>query len=217
MSFLQRKNDSAWKRALRHGALVLGALATFGFSHAAQAQTVGVVDGVKINDGYTKLKSALEGIDKRKQELRAQLDARAFLGEADARRFDALIVKDKRTDAENADLTKMVGAGTERQNEYKNLIGKANKSEPEKTRIKQLEDDAQKTGPAFQEIVAKVDAAISKQEVDTEETYRNSIIKVVEQVATEKKLVVVVGKQAIAWNSGTIDITDEVLSRLNKA
>lgn len=217
MSVYNRKNEAAWQRAWRRGLLVLGALATFGFGHAAQAQTVGVVDGVKINEGYSKLKSALDGIDKRKQELRAQLDSRAFLGEADAKRFDELIVKDKRSDAENADLTKFVAAGTNRQNEYKNLIGKANKTEPEKARIKQIEDDAEKTKAAFQEVIAKVDAAISKQEVDNEELYRNNIIKVIEQVANEKKLVVVVGKQAIAWSSATIEITDEVLSRLNKA
>lgn len=217
MSVVNRKNESAWKRVWRNGVLVLGALAAFGFAQPAQAQSVGVVDGVKINDGYTKLKSALESIDKRKQELRAQLDSRAFLGEADAKRFDELIVKDKRSDAENADLTKFVTAGTERQNEYKNLIGKATKSDPEKARIKQIEDDAEKTKAAFQDVITKVDTAISKQEIETEETYRNAIIKVIEQVANEKKLVVVVGKQAIAWSSATIEITDEVLSRLNKA
>jgi Skp family chaperone for outer membrane proteins len=53
--------------------------------------------------------------------------------------------------------------------------------------------------------------------METEDDYRGRIIKVVEQVAGEKKLVLVVGKQAIAWNSATIEITDEVLSRLNKS
>ena len=205
-----------WSRRI----LVLGALVAGSTSvqqAQAQAPTIGVVDGVKINDGFTKLKTALAEIDNRKQQLRSQLDARSFMAETDAKRFDELIVKATRSEAENQEIAKLVQSGNDRAAEYKNLVGKATKTDADKARIQAIEADAQKTGPAFQGLVQKLDDAITKPEMETEDDYRGRIIKVVEQVAGEKKLVLVVGKQAIAWNSATIEITDEVLSRLNKS
>lgn len=195
-------------------ALVLGA----GASPAqAQAPTIGVVDGVKINDNYTKLKTALEALEKQKQGLRAQLDARVFMTEVDTKRFDELIVKTTRNEAENTELGKLVKSGTDRGTEYNGLIPKVTRTDADNARIKTLEEEMQRTATTFRDVVNKVDDAVSKQEIATENQYRDQIVKVVEQVATEKKLVLVVGKQAIAWNAATIEITDEVLTRLNKA
>ena len=194
-------------------AFVLGAATP---SAHAQAPTIGVLDGVKVNDNFTKLKAAMEAIDKQKQTLRAQLDGRIFMAEADTRRFDALMVKAKRSDAENAELNKLVKSGTDRGVEYNALLGKAAKNDADKARTKSIEDEAQRTVTTFQDIVNKVDEGVRKEEETTENSYRDQIVKVVEQVAGEKKLVLVVGKQAIAWNSATIEITDEVLTRLNK-
>jgi Skp family chaperone for outer membrane proteins len=206
----------SWGRNL----LVLGALLGGAVNvRPVQAQnaTVGVVDGAKINDGYTSLKTALDTIDKRKQALRTQLDARTFLTEGDAKRFDVLIVKTNRSDAENQEVEKLVKTGTDRRNDYNTLVGKATKTDEDRSRIKSMEDESQKSIEAFQGVVKSLDDAVTKQEMDTEEDFRGRIIKAVEAVANERKLVLVVGKQAIAWNSQTIEITDEVLTRLNKS
>lgn len=182
----------------------------------AQEPTIGVVDGVKINDSFTKLKSALEAIDKRKDTLRTQLDARAFMTQTDTKRFDELIVKATLMPAETEELKKLVANGAKRRNDYNALIGKTTRGEEENKAIKDIEAEAQRTAGTFQAILDQVDQAVTKQEVDTEEQYRAQIIKVVEDVAKERKLVVVVGKQAVAWNAGSVEITDEVIKRLNK-
>jgi Skp family chaperone for outer membrane proteins len=221
MQFRSKMKANLWRtlgrRAMMAGVLSAAALTSPATPARAQNPTIGVVDGVKINDGFTKLKTAMTDIDKRKDQLRTQLDARAFMGETEAKRFDELIVKNNRSDAENQEVERLVKAGNDRRTEYNTLIGKEQKSDADKTRIKTLEDDATKTGQSFEVVVKTLDGAISKQELDTEDQFRTQIIKAVEQVATEKKLVLVVGKQAIAWNSQTIEITEEVLSRLNKS
>ncbi len=186
-------------------------------AYAQDAPTIGVVDGVKINDSFTKLKDALEAIDKRKDVLRTQLDARVFMNEADTKRFDELIVKATLTPAETTELGKLVASGTKRRTDYNALLGKVTRTDEENKTIKDIQDETQRTATTFQQVLDQVDQAVTKQETDTEEQYRAQIIKVVEDVAKEKKLVVVVGKQAVAWNSSTVEITDEVISRLNKA
>jgi Skp family chaperone for outer membrane proteins len=221
MQFRSKMKANLW-RTLGRRAMMVGVLSAATLSAVitpahAQNPTIGVVDGVKINDGFTKLKNAMTDIDKRKDQLRTQLDARAFMGETEAKRFDELIVKNNRSDAENQEVERLVKAGNDRRTEYNTLIGKEQKNDADKTRIKALEDDATKTGQSFEVVVKTLDGAISKQELETEDQFRTQIIKAVEQVATEKKLVLVVGKQAIAWNSQTIEITDEVLTRLNKS
>jgi Skp family chaperone for outer membrane proteins len=201
------------------GLTLAGVLMLAATAPPAQAQepAIGVVDGVKINDNYNKLKASLEALEKQKQSLRAQLDARVFMTEADTKRFDELIVKTTRNEAENAELDKLVKGGTERGTEYNGLIPKVTRTDADNARIKALEEEMQRTSTTFRDVINKVDEAVSKQEIATENQYRDQIVKVVEQVATEKKLVLVVGKQAIAWNAKTIEITDEVLTRLNKA
>ena len=186
-------------------------------AYAQDAPTIGVVDGVLINEKFTKLTTALDAIDKRKTTLRGQLDARVFMTEADTKRFDELIVKATLTPAETTELAKLVENGTKRRTDYNALLAKATRSDEENKSIKDIEAETQRTATTFQAILDQVDQAVTKQELDTEEQYRSQIIKVVEDVAKEKNLVVVVGKQAVAWNSATVEITDEVLKRLNKA
>ncbi len=187
---------------------------------AAQAQAapiIGVVDGEKINNNFPKLKAALDVIEKRKQALRSQLDGRVFLAEADTKSFDALILKPTRTAAEDTQLAALAKKGNDRRDEYNALVAKANKSADDTARIKAIEDESQKTAPTLQSVIEAVDQTVIKQEQDTEDQFRSQIVKAVEQVANQRKLVVVVGKQAVAWSSATTEITDDVVAILNKA
>ena len=186
----------------------------------AQAQTapvIGVVDGEKINNNFPKLKAALENIEKRKQTLRAHLDGRVFLAEADTKTFDPLILKANRTPAEDEQLATLAKKGGMRRDEYNALFAKETKSDADKARIKAIEDESQKTAPSLQSVIEQVDQAVVKQEQETEDQFRAQIVQAVEAIANEKKLLVVVGKQAVAWSSDTVEITDDVVARLNKA
>jgi len=184
---------------------------------AQAAPVVGVVDGEKINNNFPKLKAALDAIEKRKQALRSQLDGRVFIAEADTKRFDELILKAPRTPAEDTELDALAKKGNDRRTEYNALIAKAQKSDADNARIKSIEDESQRTAPSLQRVIDQIDQAVVKDEQETEDRFRAQIVQAVEQVANEKKLLVVVGKQAVAWSSATVEITDEVVARLNKA
>ena len=57
--------------------------------------------------------------------------------------------------------------------------------------------------------------AIRKQQDDVDKSYTDKANSVVQQVATEKKLYAVLRKKALVWSADSIDITNDVLKRLN--
>jgi Skp family chaperone for outer membrane proteins len=218
-SFLKRSRRFPIRLAAAFGLSMLAPLSA-PVSRPALAQNapvIGVVDAGKINQSFTKLKTALEAIDKRKETLRTQIDGRVFLAEADAKRFDELILKASRTPDEESALNALAKKGNDRRGGFNALIAKEKKSDDDNKKIKEFEDESAKSAEALQRVVAQIDKVVSNQEIETEDQFRAQIVKAVEEVATGKKLLVVVGKQAVAWSSATVEITDDVIARLNQA
>jgi Skp family chaperone for outer membrane proteins len=184
---------------------------------AAQNMGVGVVDEDKLADGYKKYKDAVEVIDKRAQSLDSQIPARELLDETEGKSFDTLIVKPNMSATENTQFLALVKSGMDKRAEYMGLIGKAERSATENARIKVLQDQMTKNGPALRAVSDNLLAAIRQQQDDTDKLYTANADSVVGQVAAEKKLVIIVRKKALVWSAAAVDITADVLARLNKA
>ncbi|HEX8465159.1 MAG TPA: hypothetical protein VF627_11130 [Abditibacterium sp.] len=184
---------------------------------AAQTVSIGVVDEDKLADGYKKYKDAVDAIDKRAQSLDSQIPARELLAEDEGKSFDTLIVKASMTPAENTQFQSLIKAGMDKRAEYMGLLGKPNRSETENARIKTFQDQMSKNGPALRAVSDALLAAIRQQQDDTDKQYTANADSVVAQVAAEKKLVVIVRKKALVWSAPSVDITSDVLARLNKA
>lgn len=195
---------------------VLGLLACSSYVAQAQAITIGVVDEDKLGEGYTKYINAMKDINQRAQTLDKQLEARSLLTEVEGKRFDALIAKETRTAAEEAELQNLVKSGSERRAEFMKLNGQSKRTDAENARVKALLADAQRNAPALQKISDDLFNRIRKQEDQTSKEYTDQANKVIEAVAKEKNLTLVMRKRALIWNADSIDITKEVLDRLNK-
>lgn len=59
--------------------------------------------------------------------------------------------------------------------------------------------------------------ALDQAFTDSMNTVRKGLVDIVSNVAKEKGVSIVIVKQQVIWNDAVIDITDEVLERLNKA
>jgi Skp family chaperone for outer membrane proteins len=59
--------------------------------------------------------------------------------------------------------------------------------------------------------------ALDQAFTDSMNTVRTGLVDIVSQVAKEKGFSLVVVKQQVIWNADAVDITDEVLTRLDKA
>ena len=203
-------------------------LATFGLTCAlaylpaapvAHAQalpsTVGVVDEEKLADGYKQYQTAIGDLDKRAQGLDAKIPAREYLNETEGKAFDSIIVLSKLSPAQQTQLDGLVKTGNDRKAEFLGLIGKADRTPADNTRLKELQDIASKNGPDLQRLSQNLLEAIRKQQDEVDKSYTDKANSVVIQVATEKKLGAVIRKKALVWSADNLDITEEVLKRLN--
>jgi Skp family chaperone for outer membrane proteins len=186
-------------------------------AQAAAPLAVGVVDEDKLADGYKKYTDAVDAIDKRAQSLDSQIPAREFLSDEEGKSFDALIVVPSPTADQSAKLQALIKSGMDKRAGFMSLVGKATRSEAETTQMKGLQDQMTKNGPALRSVSDNLLAAIRQQQDDTDKQYTDRANSVVAQVANDKKLVLIVRKKALVWSADAIDITDEVLKRLNAA
>ncbi len=183
----------------------------------AQALSVGVVDEDKLAEGYKKYKDAVEAIDKRAQSLDSQIPAREYLSDDEGKTFDTLIIKPTPTAAESAQLQAIIKTGMDKRAQFMGLIGKSARSEAETAQMKAMQDQAARNTSALRGTSDLLLAAIRQQQDDTDKTYTDRANSVIATVAGDKKFMMVVRKKALVWSMPTIDITDEVLKRLNSA
>ncbi len=201
--------------------LLLGTFASSAFvapqvAHA-QAVSMGVVDEDKLADGYKKYKDAVETNEKRVQDLDSQIPAREYLTDAEGKDFDTLIVKANPTPADTTKLQAVIKSGMDKRATFMGLIGKSNRTDKETADMKAMQDQAARNAPALRGTSDLLLAAIRQQQDDTDKLYTDRANSVIAQVAADKKFMLVVRKKALVWNMPTIDITDEVLKRLNAA
>ncbi|HEX8834859.1 MAG TPA: OmpH family outer membrane protein [Abditibacteriaceae bacterium] len=186
-------------------------------AHAQATPVIGVVDEDKLAERYTAYRDAIAKLDKRAQELDSQLSARELLNDAEGKTFDELIVKATRTPAEQTQLTNLVKIGTDRRAEYMGLLPKATRTDVENARVKSLETQARDNATKLRAISDQLYNDIKKVQEETDKTYTERANNVIAQVAADKKYVVVVRQRAVIWSAPASDITEEVLTRLNKA
>jgi len=200
---------------------LIGAVALCGMvwmmpSAQAQVANVGVVDEAKLGLEYKKYKEAMDANEKRADDVEGKLAARELLTDTEGKQFDDLIRKAAPSPAETTSLTTLVTSGTNRRAEYLGLVGKATRTDAETARMKALEADATRNAPALQKVMDDIFNDLKKQRAEIEQQHLDKASKVIEQVAGDKKLTIVISKRSVIWNAAALDITDEVLSRLNK-
>ncbi len=185
----------------------------------AQAQTlqIGVVDEDKLADGFKKYADAVAAIDKRAQDLDAKIPAREFLTLDESKTFDDAILKSvSATAPANPALDNLVKQGLDRRAEYQGLIGKAVRADAENSRMTVLQGYATQNRAALSQLSDQLLQLVRQQQDDTDKQYTDQANSVVAQVATDKKLLMIVRKKALIYSSDTVDVTAEVLNRLNK-
>lgn len=178
---------------------------------------IAVIDEDKLADGYIAYKNAIDALDKRAQTLDSQVPAREYLSDAEGKAFDALIVVAGPSAAQNAQLQTLIKSGLDKRATYMSLIGKANKTPKDLADIKALQDQGAKNGPLLRAVSESLLASIRKQQDDTDKLYTSRADAAIATMAAEKKLSVVMRKKALVWSLPAIDVTDDVLKRLNSA
>lgn len=197
-------------------AMLLGAMLGAGSVARAQAPGIGIIDEDKLAQNYRRYKEALVRLDKEAQETDTNLQVRELLDTESARRFDILILKDGRSQAESKELDALSKKGSALYVERLGLIGKVDRSDADNKRLEALNGAAQLNSGALQSLSDKLFESykVRQTKIDDENTDRANTV--IQQVAGDRKLALVWRKRAVIWNAAALDITDEVLGRLNK-
>lgn len=181
---------------------------------------VGVVDEDILARGYKEYASAVDALDALAGDLDGKIAAREFLSGPEATEFDALINKlaagtPALNPTEKSRLDELVKSGLDKRAEYTMLIGKAVRSEEDAKRMKVLSDVMAANQPSVRTLSGELVRTMRDRNNALEKQYTDSANSVIGQVAAEKKLVVIMRKGALIWWASAIDITDDVLKRLN--
>lgn len=215
---MQGRKQTKWRKIV----VAIGACAmAFGFcavapqTRAADAPNIGILDEVRLGDGYIKYRTAVDELNQRAKKLEEQLRARAVLNETEGKRFDELFNKPEPTEKETAELDSLIKAGVERGKTYIDLSGKVGRTPEEDKLIKDIETSKKANEAVLSRLEDSMFQDLQTRERATDKKYIELANIEVQKVASDKKLAAVLRKDAVAWFAPSVDITDEVLKRLN--
>lgn len=209
MQVLAMKN--VWRGAMLSGLMLASAPQAW-----AQAPSLGIIDEDKLAQGYTRYRQALLSLDEQAQAMDARLVAREFLEGEPGKRFDALILKEKRSKAEDTEMDNLVKSGQGKRAEQLGLIGKVDRSAADNQKLENLNGLSQINASRMQTLSDKLFEIYKARQNKVDDENTNKANSVIQQVAGDRKLALVWRKRAVIWNASALDITDEVLKRLNK-
>jgi len=200
---------------------VIGAFLVLGcLSHSCMAAdnvTIGVVDSQKMNKDAPRIKQYNEELDAFKQVLVAKMNIRSqnlMLKEEEILELIDLKLKQSRSDKENARIAELEKMEQDRDAEMRTLQETKDPNDAQKARLKDLQDlqtASKNTGTKLggdyeQNLQTKADEVYNRLIVD--------IQNAINAVAEAKKIAMVLDKAAVYV--GGVDITDEVIARLDR-
>jgi Skp family chaperone for outer membrane proteins len=210
-----------WMPAL--GVLALaGALVAIRPANTAPAKSagdttisVGYVDVQKVLQDSPAAVKARKDAEDLKQQLQDQLALQQdmiFLEDADLTELRTLQDKAQKTDNDKARIAALQKKSQAAEEEWRGLQQNTQPTDVQKARLAALTSLRSRNTAALQAAQTKAQEDLDKRASDLMDGLQSRILKVVEQVATDEKLTMVVDKQARLY--GGRDITDLVVGKL---
>jgi len=144
----------------------------------------------------------------------AQFSSLLFLPDADQTELKTLQDKAQPSDSEKARIAALQKKSEQTEAEYRTLQQKPTPTEAEKARLQELVTMRTKNMAKLQAEQQKAQEELDQKAGELMDSLQGRILKVVEEVATDEKLSMVVDKQARLY--GGRDITTLVVDKLKK-
>lgn len=208
---------------LRRTALVLmSVIAVAGLigSGAWAANTepkIGVIDTARIYKDAPRIKQYQEELDGFKQGLTAKLDIRAqnmMLDENEIKELIDLKTKAKPTDADTARIKALTDIERAKGEELKKLQETKDLNDQQKARLKELQDLDGKSKQTGNALIKDYDAQYQSKMVELQGKIDTELLAAVTKVAEAKTMTMILDKQGVLI--GGVDVTDDVISRLDR-
>ena len=177
--------------------------------------SVGYVDVQKVlqdSPAAVKARKDAEDLKTKLQEQLALQSALIFLADADQTQLKALQDKEPKTDNDKAQIAALQKKSQTAEDEWRSLQQVTQPTDAQKNRLSELTNMRSRNTTQLQTAQQKAQEELDKRAGDLMDGLQNRILKVVEQVATDEKLTMVVDKQARLY--GGRDITELVVGKL---
>ena len=182
----------------------------------AQASQVGVVDDYELNFSFKKYAEAMTALEKRAKDATDKMTARDYLTPAEIKTFDEAMLKSvAATATANPALDALVTTGKERSAKYHALAGKDGRTAADTTELTTFQGYAtanKASGSALQDQLSQL---LNQQGEETVKKYSDQVNEVIKQVANDRKFVMIISKKSVIYSSDAVDVTAEVIKRLN--
>jgi Skp family chaperone for outer membrane proteins len=211
------------KRNKRHALLALAAMCATTWMGAAPprvmaqsaAVTIGVVDDEMVSEKYVKYNSAFDALKARGETIEEYANTRALLKNDEATNFEPLVLKSTLTNEDTDKIKTFTKTANDRRAEYTTLNGKVEKTADDTKRIAELNELFKSNGTKSDALYQKLRVDLDKRVTDSRKLYSDNVKKAVGDVAKDKKLTLVVMASSVMWNAPSIEITQDVLKKLN--
>lgn len=192
-------------------------------AEAKPATPFGTIDIERAFNDFDKKKQLEQELMDYLSQLQEEVELRAtnkLLTPEEFAELANLTAKPRPEAAEKERIDKLLAISKEREQELRTLQQKPNATDAEKARLKELQDQMNKTDASMKEDEQKYNLELAKRQVDLSRQVMQEVEAAVAVVAKEKGLSIVFNKSAgdgglIIYSS--VDITDQVLAKLNKS
>jgi Skp family chaperone for outer membrane proteins len=195
-----------------------------GFSGVAYGQApkpvdikIGVVDVDRVAEGYTEAKNARAQLDALQTQLSAALEMRqkySLLSPSELDEMEKLSALPKPEAKDTAAIQELRKKGDILAAELEALRNKKDVTDTDKARLKDLTDVGAKTNADIETRRQSYADQFGSKQKDMEEKIQTKMEAAIGELAKQKGLWTVIDKSVIHW--GCIDITDDLIAKLNK-
>ena len=196
-------------------AALIVALAAVGAVQAAD--TFGFVNVQDVFQGYEKTAKSNAELDALSKQLVAKLqvmDENLLLSDSELQELMTLRIKGQLTDPENARMKALQDREIVLDKELADLSSKKEPTAQEQARLKELQDRQVKSRESSDKLKDESEKTFGDRSKALSQEIRDDIVKAIEAVAKDKKLSMVVDKEAVLY--GGTDVTKDVLDKLGK-
>ncbi|MDH7569392.1 MAG: OmpH family outer membrane protein [Armatimonadota bacterium] len=215
----------AWTTSL---ALLFGGMATW--ARAAEAPAgglIGVVDMEKVSQQAEPVKNAYKELNDTQERLMRnlqELDQYAYLSAAELREFAAILdTPGELSQGQKLRSGELKQLANDREKEWQQLAQVANPTPEQKAKMQDLARMRNEKDTVLQEIQKKYQATLNTKAQEILPKLSKQVDDVIAAVAKDQKLAIVLSRKVTTPTGGEevvlyggVDISDEIIKRLNK-
>lgn len=182
----------------------------------AKGGEIAVVDIAELQKGYNTFKDDFAAFQRFQEEKGKIYEIRQGLTATEWQELDDLEGKKSRKPDEEKRLQELRGMTELRKKALRELQSKPDLSDKDKEELKRLNDIPRANQVRLEELQERLMGDIQKEQQRLFDKNRKAMMEAYDKLAKDKGFSIVLDKSQLQWSASGVDITQDVLTKLNK-